>query len=83
MLGQELANHYSRPRFKNGESYALFGNDVKFRTAPSSDAEVIELLEIGTDVKILAQTTETLLYNGLESPFFKVSDKLSTTPLSL
>ncbi|MFD0798859.1 SH3 domain-containing protein [Maribacter chungangensis] len=64
--------------FKEGTSYALFGNDVKFRTAPDLNAEVLNLLKIGSEVEIVEKTNKTIAYNGIDSPFYKVKYKGKT-----
>jgi len=72
---QETVYHNPRIDLKNGEYYYLFGNDVKFRKLPNTNSEVIELLKIGTEIEIIDKSQETLVYNGIESPFYKVKFK--------
>lgn len=56
----------------NSSTYALFGDQVKFRAEPDSKSEVLALLKIGSEVQIIEKTEITLFYNGIESPFYKV-----------
>ena len=71
-FAQENKYHELNADFINGETYYLFGDDVKLRAEPNTDSEVLDLLKIGTPVKIISKTHHTLNYNGLESPFYKV-----------
>ncbi|AUP80021.1 SH3 domain-containing protein [Flavivirga eckloniae] len=63
---------YDYERLEEGAYYYLFGDNVKFRTEPNTDSEVIALLKIGTKIQIDYNTKETMMYNGLESPFYKI-----------
>ena len=71
-FSQETKYHSPYVNFISGEYYYLFGNDVKFRSLPDTNSDVIELLNIGTEIQIVEKTNETLNYNGIESPFYKV-----------
>ncbi len=75
MFGQDIKYHNPYSDFNNGEYYYLFGDNVKFRNLPDLKSEVLELLKIGTEVKILKKSGETIKYNGIESPFYKVKYK--------
>ncbi|MBV7439818.1 SH3 domain-containing protein [Weeksellaceae bacterium TAE3-ERU29] len=72
VFAQENKYHELNADFTNGETYYLFGDDVKLRAEPNTDSEVLDLLKIGTPIKIISKTNHTLNYNGLESPFYKV-----------
>ncbi|MCX2680401.1 SH3 domain-containing protein [Galbibacter sp. EGI 63066] len=75
VYGQERIYHSlyeGHSAFEIGKTYSLYGNDIKFRTLPSTDSEVISLLKIGEEVEILEKTDELLKYNGIDSPFYKV-----------
>jgi len=78
VMGQDPIYHNLSVDLKSGQRYALFGDDVKFREAPDVKSQVIALLKIGTEVEILEKTSKTVLYNGIESPFYKVNYKGKT-----
>ena len=52
--------------------YHLFGDNVKFRKLPKLDSEVISVLRIGDEVKIIGKSDEFISYNGIDYPFYKV-----------
>ncbi|RZT00185.1 SH3 domain-containing protein [Aquimarina brevivitae] len=58
-----------------GYTHYLFGDQVKFRAQPDVNAEVLNLLAIGTAVTVLEKTDQTLVYHGMSSPFYKVRYK--------
>ncbi|TAI48138.1 SH3 domain-containing protein [Flagellimonas allohymeniacidonis] len=58
--------------FKPGEQVFLFGNNVKLRSDPRIESEVIELLRIGEWVEIIEKTKFSWPYKGFDSPFYKV-----------
>mgnify|MGYP002619662311 CR=1 FL=1 len=70
-FGQEFNIHGPFSGLKNG-NYHLFGDNVKFRTAPDPDSEVIGLLKFGEEVEITAKTLVKSSFNGIEYPFYKV-----------
>lgn len=59
--------------FSIGEKAYLFGDNVKLRAAPNTSSNVITLLKIATEVKILEKSTNTQLYNGKEWAWYKIS----------
>lgn len=59
--------------FKPGMTVYLLGNDVKLRSKPSTDAEVIKLLKIGAEAVIIEKTRETLVIAGQEKPWYKIN----------
>jgi hypothetical protein len=71
-FGQETVYHNPNFDLKKGKNYYLFGNDVKFRQLPNTGSEVVDLLKIGTKITIVEKTKNTLNYNGIESPYYKV-----------
>ena len=71
-IAQNEVYHSPNADLQLGEYYALFGDDVKFRAKAATNSKVLALLKIGSDVELLEKTTKTLLYNGMESPFYKV-----------
>ena len=75
VFGQNIKYHNPYADFNNGEYYYLFGDNVKFRNLPDLKSEVLELLKIGTEVQVLEKSGETIEYNGIESPFYKVKYK--------
>jgi len=78
IIGQESIYHHINGDFTNGQQYFMFGDDVKFREAPDVNSKVKALLKIGTAVEIVEKTDKTILYNGIESPFYKVSHQGKT-----
>ncbi|MEL6485325.1 MAG: SH3 domain-containing protein, partial [Bacteroidota bacterium] len=55
----------------------VFGDNVKLRSAPKTESEVLELLKIGEWVEIIEKTEFSWPYRGFDSPFYKV--KYDTT----
>lgn len=64
--------------FQPGQLIYAFGDNVKLRTAPNTNAKVLDYLPIGHPVLIVEKTTETMTYNGYESPFYKVEYENAT-----
>ena len=58
--------------FQVGEQVFVFGDNVKLRSAPRIESEVLELLKIGEWVKIIEKTEFSWPYKGYDSPFYKV-----------
>lgn len=58
--------------FKVENSYPVFGNNVKMRTAPSLDSEVVQLIAVGKEVKILEKTEATSDYQNFTNHWYKV-----------
>ncbi len=64
--------------YQPGEKAYLFGNDVKLRSGPGIESEVLELLKIGEWVEIIEKTNFSWPYKGFDSPFYKVKyDKVT------
>ncbi|WP_216359360.1 SH3 domain-containing protein [Sediminicola luteus] len=61
-----------RYQFKTGDTAYLFGNNVKLRTQPNTDSNLVGLLEIGQKVEILELTNETMEFEGINRPWYKV-----------
>ena len=59
-------------KFENGDTTYLFGDNVRLRSLPSSDSEIIATLKIGTPLQIVALTDITETFNGIRSPWYKV-----------
>ena len=78
LVAQDPVYHDINNEFKRGQEYALFGDDVKFRKAPDVGSKVIDLLKIGTELEIVEKTDKTVLYNGIDSYFYKVKYKGDT-----
>ncbi|MEM9077539.1 MAG: SH3 domain-containing protein [Bacteroidota bacterium] len=62
----------SKCDFQPGEQVFMFGNNVKLRSAPKIESEVLELLKIGEWVEIIEKTEFSWPYKGYDSPFYKV-----------
>lgn len=58
--------------FEPGEQVYVFGNNVKLRSAPKIESEVLEFLKIGEWVQIVEKTEFSWPYKGYDSPFYKV-----------
>lgn len=58
--------------FKPGAQVYVFGNDVKLRSAPDTESEVLDLLKIGEWVQIIEKTAFSWPYKGFDSHFYKV-----------
>ena len=50
----------------------IFANDVKFRKEPDTDSDVIDLLKIGTKIKIIEQSELTQEFDGIKSNWYKI-----------
>jgi len=75
LTAQELQYHHPKKELTAGATHYLFGDQVKFRSLPNLNSEVLELLKIGTPIQILEKSEETLNYKGLTSHFYKVQYK--------
>ena len=71
IFGQNPIYHHPTNDLNIGKHF-LFGDDVKFREAPDVDSKVLALLKIGAEVEIVEKTNETVLFNGINSPFYKI-----------
>lgn len=58
--------------FENGSTQLLYGDNVVFRKEPNASSESIDTLFIGTEIKIIYKTEETMSLNGIESYWYKV-----------
>lgn len=58
--------------FESGSIQLLYGDKVVLRNAPNSVSEAIDTLSIGTEIKIIEKTEETMFINGLDSYWYKV-----------
>lgn len=58
--------------FEEGEIAYLFGNNVRLRTEPTSESETLVLLKIGQRIEIIEKTDVNNIFNGVESPWYKV-----------
>ncbi|WP_190809810.1 SH3 domain-containing protein [Flagellimonas sp. S3867] len=68
----ENNNSWNGSVFEPGEQVYVFGNNVKLRSAPKMESEVLEFLKIGEWVQIIEKTEFSWPYNGYDSPFYKV-----------
>ena len=58
--------------FKKGSTEYLYGDNVVFRAAPSASAKAIDTLSIGSKIKIIRKTEETMVLNGLDWNWYEV-----------
>ncbi|MFB9051595.1 SH3 domain-containing protein [Formosa undariae] len=61
--------------FENGEIAFMFGDDVKLRDQPNTESDVLTLLKIGEQIEILEKSDLTMMFDGIESPWYKVKTK--------
>ena len=61
--------------FKKNEKPYLFGDKVKLREFSNTDSEVLSLIKIGEQIEIIEKTDSVFLFNGIESPWYKVKYK--------
>lgn len=59
-------------KFSPGNTEQIFANDVKFRKGPDTNSDVIDLLKIGTRIKIIEQSELTQEFDGIESNWYKI-----------
>lgn len=58
--------------FEPGETYFVFGDDVKMRTGPGIQHQEIKRLRIGDKVKIIESTESFMTYNGINSRWYRI-----------
>lgn len=58
--------------FEKGSTELLYGDNVVFRSEPSSSSDAIDTLLIGTEVKIIEKSDAKSSINGLEWNWYKV-----------
>ena len=58
--------------FEEGNTELLYGDNVVFRSGPSSSSKALDTLEIATEVKIIQKSDEKAKINGLEWNWYKV-----------
>ncbi len=71
-ISQDIKYLSEYSEFKPGTIAYLFGNDVKLRAESNTDSSVLTLLKIGEKIKVLEKTNLTMLFDGIESPWYKV-----------
>ncbi|WP_053990626.1 SH3 domain-containing protein [Mangrovimonas sp. TPBH4] len=59
-------------QFENGDIAYMFGDDVKLRSQPNTESEVLALLKIGESIEIIEKTEETMIFEGIEWPWYKI-----------
>lgn len=69
---QDLKYLEYNKEFEVNQLVYLFGDNVKLRKSASTDSEIITLLKIGEPLKIIEKSTESFIYNGIDSPWYKV-----------
>ena len=77
-FSQDIKYFSDNYEFKVGEIAYMFGNDVKLRAQPNTDADVLSLLKIGEQIEILEQSHSKMVFDGIESPWYKIktADKI-------
>lgn len=58
--------------FEEGSTEYLYGDNVVFRSEPSSSAKALDTLSIGSKIQIVRKTDETTSLNGLDWNWYKV-----------
>lgn len=76
--GQETKVFYIDYPFESGAEVYVFGDHVKLRSAPTTDADVLHLLRIGEPVIISKKEEATKIYRGIESSWYEVTYKGKT-----
>jgi len=72
-FSQEITYHHPSQDLKIGETYYLFGDQIKFRAAPDVLSKELRILPIGTPLEVLEKTNVSLPYYGMVSNFYKVA----------
>jgi hypothetical protein len=65
-------------RFKPGMQTQVFGSRVRLRAQPNLNAQIIAELDMGHRVRILEESSELGMYNGLEMPWYRVETGAKT-----
>ncbi|WP_273568017.1 SH3 domain-containing protein [Maribacter halichondriae] len=76
-FAQEPRYIHGNYEFEPGSTEYLFGDNVKLRTAPSTDSEVLEFLEIARPIKILGKTEVKQPFEGYDAYWYKVKKVMS------
>ncbi|WP_176829729.1 SH3 domain-containing protein [Tenacibaculum sp. MAR_2009_124] len=63
---------HPKSEFLVNQTVMLFGNDVKLRKEPNTTSKTLQLLPILSKLTVLERTNMTFLYEGIESPWYKV-----------
>lgn len=71
-FGQNETYFSENHEFTTNDIVFLFGDKVKLRNAPSTDAEVVGLLKIGSQLTILRKTDQKTSYAGIAHPWYRV-----------
>lgn len=71
--------------FKEGQKVHLFGDQVRLRAAPNTQAEIIRILPINAPIVILEQTNRTHNDQGIATAWYKIQyeDQIGYTVGSL
>lgn len=59
-------------KYSENEEVFLFGDNVKLRASPNVNSEVLELLPVGTQIKIKKVTNKLYQYNGIKTLWYLV-----------
>lgn len=71
--GKRIAHAYWE--FEKGSTELLYGDRVVLRKSASAQAEALDTLKIGSEVKIMQRTEDLIEVNGRESNWYKVKTK--------
>ncbi|NMH89671.1 SH3 domain-containing protein [Flavivirga algicola] len=71
-FGQDIKYLSENYEFKSGDIAFMFGDDVKLREQPNTQSEVLSLLKIGDQIEIIEKSDSHLLFDGIQSPWYKV-----------
>lgn len=80
VCAQEVPNYcspYEYP-FEKGDIIAVFGDNVKLRSEASTSGKVLALLAFNSSVTILEKTEETMVFDGIESNWYKIKTDTQT-----
>lgn len=71
-FGQDAKYLSENYEFENGEIAFIFGDDVKLRDQSNTESNVLTLLKIGDKIEVLEKSDNKMLFEGLDSPWYKV-----------
>lgn len=78
IFSQETIYHSPYLDLKKEGIYYLFGHDVAFRSQSEKNSEVIDVLKIGTEVKVIEKSEKSIDFRGKESYYYKVEHNNKT-----
>ena len=71
IYGQDIDYNNTYSDFDNGKTYYVFGDNVAFRSEADKNSKALDALKIGSEIEIIEKSEQTLIYNGVESHYYK------------